>query len=216
VSTELPREEWDFRDVPSAELKAALIWEAARESEALTRDHSLLERLPWSPGTAWLSELRVHFGRALSDSDFLGGPWMYVSLLYRWWLHQKIQDVHAGGHHYWLPHWVVDEPIQVDGPLNPEEAERRGREKATGWQAWLRAIGVRRLRRKGGLTVGQIVELYKSVGIVGRDVERAIKRDASEVDGYLRKLLPSVFALEASHGSRRNRLVEPKFLLSLT
>jgi hypothetical protein len=154
---------------------------------------------------------------------------MYVSLLCRWWLHQKIQEVRDGGHHCWLPHWVVDEPIQVEGPLNPEEAERRGREKATGWQAWLRAIGVRRLRRKGGLTVGQIVELYQSVGIESdwerldevdrlrrqQSVERAIKRDAAEVDGYLLKLLPSVFALEASHGSRRNRLVEPKFLVSL-
>ncbi len=73
---ELQRAEWDFRDVPDAELNAACVWEAARESEALTLDHSLLERLPSSPATDWLLELRVHFGRALGDSDFLGGPWM--------------------------------------------------------------------------------------------------------------------------------------------
>jgi hypothetical protein len=106
----------------------------------------------------------------------------------------------------------VDESIQIYGYLEPG-GERRGRQKSTGWQAWLRAIGVRRLRKR--LTVAQIFQLYKEVGIVGLDwsrideverlkrqqsLERVIKRDAANVDRILLTLLPSVFAEEFRRG----------------
>jgi hypothetical protein len=130
----------------------------------------------------------------------------------RYWLHQKIRDVRDGGYHCWLSHWEVDESIQIYGYLEPG-GERRGRQKSTGWQAWLRAIGVRRLRKR--LTVAQIFQLYKEVGIVGLDwsrideverlkrqqsLERVIKRDAANVDRILLTLLPSVFAEEFRRG----------------
>jgi hypothetical protein len=220
----LPADEWDFRKVPDAELKAALVWEAARENELLTRDPSRLESLPSSPAIDWLLELRRIFRSQLFGSDFLTGPWMRVSLECRYRLHQKIQEVHDGGYHCWLSHREVDESIQVYGDLEPG-GERRGREKATQWRAWLRKIGVRRLRG-AGLTFGQIAKLYQHVGIVGLDwapvdekrpepaattfeqvikrdatlakklsLKRVIQRDAAEANRILRALLPAVFAL---------------------
>jgi hypothetical protein len=212
VSCELPQAEWDFRDVPSAELSAACVWEAARESKRLTNDHSLLDVLPSSTAIGWLLELRGLFRSQFFGSDFLSGPWMHVTLECRYWLHQKIRDVRDGGYHCWLSHWEVDESIQIYGYLEPG-GERRGRQKSTGWQAWLRAIGVRRLRKR--LTVAQIFQLYKEVGIVGLDwsrideverlkrqqsLERVIKRDAANVDRILLTLLPSVFAEEFRRG----------------
>jgi hypothetical protein len=138
-----------------------------------------LEGLPSSAAIDWLLELRGLFGA----TEFLSRPWMQAIGRYRQW----------SVLHRWLLH-------EVYGPLEPG-GERRGREKATRYQAWLRAIGVRRLR-KWGLTVAQIVELYKSVGVVGEDedierimsVERVIKRDAANVNAILMALLPSAFA----------------------
>jgi hypothetical protein len=235
VSCELPDQaEWDFRGTPDAELKAALVWEAARSSQALTRDPSLLESLPSSPGIDWLLELRGLFRSRHSGSDFLTGPWMQVSLKCRYWWHQKIQDVHDGGYHCWLSHREVDEPIQVYGDLEPG-GERRGREKATQWRAWLRKIGIRRLR-SAGLTFGQIAKLYQHVGIVGLDwapvdekrpepaattfeqviqrdaalakklsLKRVIQRDAVEANRILKALLPAVFALEQAEKTRTSK-----------
>jgi hypothetical protein len=231
IGVELPKEKWDFRDVPSGELKAACVWEPAWESGALTRDHSLLERLPSSPAIEWLLDLRVYFGRALGDSDFLGGPRMRVSLECRYWLHQKIRDVHDGGRHCWLSHWEVDEPIQVYGDLEPG-GERRGREKTTRYKATgYRCSAIAKM----GKTFAQIFELYRNVGMIGGDwerldelerierqqsLERVIKRDAALVDGILLTLLPSVFpTYPAERGNQKpaiELLVETNFLVSLT
>src|SRR3981081_2391189 len=100
VSCELPRAEWDFRDVPSAELKAACVWEAARESALLTTDHSILEGLPSSAAIDWLLELRGLFGA----TEFLSRPWMQAigryrqwSVLHRWLLHEVYGPLEPGG-----------------------------------------------------------------------------------------------------------------------
>jgi hypothetical protein len=220
-----PRAEWDFRDVPYVELGNDCIWEAARESKALMRDPSRLDVLPFSPGVGWLLFLREIF-----EEDFLCRPWMQARLEYPHRLHQKYEDIGSTCFFYGLqefcyPCRISDaRVIVVQGQPAPGD-ERRGCEKATQWRAWLRKIGVRRLR-SAGLTFGQIAKLYQHVGIVGLDwapvdekrpepaattfeqiiqrdtiearrlsLKRVLQRDAAEANGILKALLPSVFAL---------------------
>jgi len=204
VFCELQRAEWDFRDVPDAELNAACVWEAARESKALTCDPSRLDRLLFTPAIGWLLALREIF-----EEDFLSCPWLQTSLEYRFRFHDKIDEV-TSRYHCWFPRCAVDEPIRVIYTSGEPSGDRRGREKVTSWHARLRAIGVRRLRKY--LTVTQIAQLYQSVGIVGEAifgnfcgntlvmdqerlalVERVIKRDAAGANRILMALLPSVF-----------------------
>ena len=213
----LPADEWDFRSVPDAELGAACVWEAARESKD---DPSRLDVLPFCPGLGWLLFLRDIF-----EEDFLCRPWMQARLEYPHWLQQKIEHLEevdrvALGSTRWFyglqefcyPFWISDhEVIVVQGQPAPG-VERRGREKATQWRARLRAIGVRRLR-SAGLSFGQIAKLYQNVGIVGLDwapiseqrpgpaattFEQAIQRDAATAKKLSLKRVIQRDAAEAS------------------